>query len=141
MTPLRWTLLAAALGIAVMISIGVGAVAIAPSDILHLITGGANDTTLTIVRDVRLPRILLAVGAGAALAMSGATMQGVLRNPLAEPYLLGVSGGAAGGALIINAHRVESPFALAIAAVGGAGAGGGLRPWLAPAGRGRIGPR
>ncbi|HET9476323.1 MAG TPA: iron ABC transporter permease [Dehalococcoidia bacterium] len=55
----------------------------------------------TIVWDVRMPRVLLAGLAGAILAMSGATYQGVFRNPLAEPYLIGVATGAALGATIV----------------------------------------
>lgn len=53
-----------------------------------------------IIREIRLPRTLLAMVVGAALGMSGAALQGFLRNPLAEPGLLGVSGGAALGAVI-----------------------------------------
>jgi iron complex transport system permease protein len=58
-------------------------------------------TWRTIIWDVRLPRVLLAGLAGATLAMSGATYQGVFRNPLAEPYLIGVATGAALGATIV----------------------------------------
>jgi iron complex transport system permease protein len=141
MTATRWALLALVLLVAVIMSIGVGAVWIAPSEILHVVTGGARDATLTIVRDVRLPRVVLAVGAGAALAMSGATMQGVLRNPLAEPYLLGVSGGAAVGAVLVNAAGLESPFALALAAFGGSAAAVVLVLGLARAAAGRFDPR
>jgi iron complex transport system permease protein len=61
----------------------------------------------TIVWDVRLPRVLLAGLAGAILAMSGATYQGVFRNPLAEPYLIGVATGAALGATIVVVANVN----------------------------------
>jgi iron complex transport system permease protein len=62
---------------------------------------GISDSTRTIVWDVRLPRVLLAGLVGATLAMSGATYQGVFRNPLADPYLIGVASGAALGATIV----------------------------------------
>jgi iron complex transport system permease protein len=58
------------------------------------------DTTATIVLDVRLPRIILAGLVGAALAIAGATYQGLFRNPLADPYLIGVAQGASLGAVV-----------------------------------------
>ncbi|MBI3791887.1 MAG: iron ABC transporter permease, partial [Gemmatimonadetes bacterium] len=77
-----------------------------------------------IVRDVRMPRVALGALVGAGLGMSGAALQGTLRNALAEPYLLGVSGGAAVGAVLAvvlgGAHGLLVPvaaFAGAIAAV------------------------
>jgi iron complex transport system permease protein len=62
---------------------------------------GIAESTQRIVWDVRLPRVLLAGVVGATLAMSGATYQGVFRNPLADPYLIGVATGAALGATIV----------------------------------------
>ncbi len=59
-----------------------------------------RDTTITIIMDIRLPRIILAGLVGAALAVAGATYQGLFRNPLADPYLIGVAQGAALGAVI-----------------------------------------
>jgi iron complex transport system permease protein len=64
-------------------------------------------TSETIVWDVRMPRLLLAGLAGAVLAMSGATYQGVFRNPLADPYLIGVATGAALGATVIVVSDVS----------------------------------
>jgi iron complex transport system permease protein len=61
---------------------------------------GISDTLHTIVLDIRLPRILLAGLVGAALATAGATYQGVFRNPLADPYVIGVAQGAGLGAVI-----------------------------------------
>ncbi|MDR2710269.1 MAG: iron ABC transporter permease [Burkholderiales bacterium] len=61
---------------------------------------GGNDTALAIIRDLRLPRALAAFACGGLLALAGAMMQLLLRNPLADPYVLGVSGGAAVGALL-----------------------------------------
>ncbi|MET3683921.1 iron complex transport system permease protein [Alkalibacillus flavidus] len=64
------------------------------------INGTWSDATETIVVDLRMPRILLAALVGAALALAGALYQGVLRNPLADPFILGVSSGASFGAAI-----------------------------------------
>ncbi len=61
--------------------------------------GGSDDYAATVVRELRLPRALAAYAGGAMLAVAGALMQVLLRNPLADPYVLGVSGGAAVGAL------------------------------------------
>src|SRR3990170_5578078 len=67
---------------------------------------GHETASATILR-VRLPRILMAALAGAALGASGAAFQAVLRNPLADPYILGVSGGAALGAFLATAAGLE----------------------------------
>jgi iron complex transport system permease protein len=81
----------------------------------------------TIFWSVRLPRVLLAALVGAGLAASGSTLQGVLRNPLADPFVLGVSGGAALGATVA--------IALGLSTVGevAPGLGGGLERLSAPA--------
>ena len=62
--------------------------------------GRGTDEHRVVVMDIRLPRILLAALVGTALALSGTTMQGVFRNPLAEPFILGISSGAALGAAL-----------------------------------------
>ena len=61
----------------------------------------------TILLDIRLPRVLLAAAIGAALAVAGLTFQTLLRNPLADPFILGVSGGAACGAAVSSAFRLN----------------------------------
>jgi iron complex transport system permease protein len=119
-TSVRWVALLAAVLVAVVLALAVGAVAIAPGDVFPALLGEGDATTVSIVRDVRLPRVALALVAGAALAMSGATLQGVLRNPLAEPYLLGVSGGAAVGA--VSAVTLGAAGAVSISAAAFAGA-------------------
>jgi len=65
-----------------------------------LLSGRAASESGVIVRDIRLPRILLAMLVGAALAVSGTGLQALLRNPLADPYVLGISSGAALGAIV-----------------------------------------
>lgn len=82
-----------------VVCLSVGSVAVSPLDVIRAFTGpegGAAD----IVRYVRLPRLLLCFAVGASLALSGAIFQAVLKNPLADPFLTGVSGGAAFGAAV-----------------------------------------
>jgi iron complex transport system permease protein len=90
-------------------AIGVGVAAIAPLDVIAILgssmfglpIGGEIDAgARAIVMEIRLPRIMSAVAVGAALATSGAVFQSLLRNPLADPYVLGTSSGAALGAAI-----------------------------------------
>ena len=67
---------------------------------------GGESPLLTIFFDVRLPRVLLAMVCGAALSLSGGVMQGVFRNPLADPFVLGtVSGATLGAALVVLFHH------------------------------------
>ncbi|HSB36386.1 MAG TPA: iron ABC transporter permease [Thermoanaerobaculia bacterium] len=85
---------------ALLLSLGIGSVAIAPGDVVRALGGSGDSSAVTIVRQLRLPRALLAALVGGALALSGAALQALLQNPLADPYLLGVSGGAACGTLV-----------------------------------------
>ncbi|UAW97951.1 iron ABC transporter permease [Halopseudomonas nanhaiensis] len=102
---LLFSLLAAALLLACLLSLAIGAVAIAPADVLRVlwpwaeVTGVAPGEQL-IVEQIRLPRALMGAMTGATLALTGAAMQGLFRNPLADPGLIGVSGGAALGAAL-----------------------------------------
>ncbi|GEN46121.1 FecCD family ABC transporter permease [Alkalibacillus haloalkaliphilus] len=66
-----------------------------------------SDSTETIVLDIRMPRVILAAIVGAALALAGAIYQGVLRNPLADPFILGVSSGASFGAALVFAFGFQ----------------------------------
>ncbi|WP_421907860.1 FecCD family ABC transporter permease [Methanolacinia petrolearia] len=78
---------------------------VARTILTHLTSGNVEEipkTQDTIIWDIRLPRVLLAIFVGGALAISGAVFQGVFRNPLVEPYILGVSSGAAFGAALAN---------------------------------------
>lgn len=74
-----------------------------------------------ILFDIRLPRILLGATVGASLALAGASLQSLLRNPLAEPYLLGVSNGAALGTMLAFIFFASSEFARPLMAFAGAG--------------------
>jgi len=93
---------AAAGALAVLFALAAGSVAIAPGDVLAALLGrtGVSRETADIVVGLRLPRALCAFAVGGLLALAGALMQVVLRNPLADPYVLGISGGAAVGALL-----------------------------------------
>ncbi|SNS85606.1 iron complex transport system permease protein [Sphingomonas laterariae] len=86
--------------VAGLLSVAVGAVPIAWARIAAVLAGGGDDVARTILIDLRLPRALLGLAVGAMLGISGAAMQGFLRNPLAEPSVLGVSSTAALGAVI-----------------------------------------
>ena len=77
-------------------------------------------TSSPIVRDLRVPRVLLAFLVGGGLAVSGAGLQALVRNPLADPFLLGLSGGAGLGAVAAIALRLPGPWALPLAAFAGA---------------------
>jgi iron complex transport system permease protein len=106
-------LLVAVLGVAM------GTVRLSVAELLAVLGGDGEELHRTILHRLRGPRVVLAGLVGAGLAMSGATLQGVLRNPLAEPYLLGVSGGAAVGAVLAYAGGFESYLSLGVAAFGG----------------------
>ena len=116
-------LLVAALAIsAVLISIGVGAAGLSLRTIANVLGGGGSATERAIVLDLRFPRLILALLAGGALALSGAVFQALLRNPLAEPYVLGVSGGAAVGAIgaIVLGARAGASWVVPLGALVGA---------------------
>ncbi|HEY5704688.1 MAG TPA: iron ABC transporter permease [Terrimicrobiaceae bacterium] len=94
--------LAAALACLSMVALCVGAVKIPPREILEALTGRALDAKLeTVVWHLRVPRVLLGIMVGAALSVAGALMQGLFRNPLADPGLIGISSGAALGAVFV----------------------------------------
>lgn len=85
---------------AVVLSVGTGSVSVAPGQVLAVVLGGGSDLEQTLVLELRLPRTLSAFATGGLLAIAGALMQVLLRNPLADPYVLGLSGAAAVGALL-----------------------------------------
>ena len=117
-----WLLLLALLVVAVVAGLAGGSVPLTPGDVWAALTGGDTDAmnAESIVRGLRLPRVVLALVIGAGLAASGTALQATLRNPLAEPYLLGVSGGAAVGAVLAVVSGLSYPAALPLAAFGGA---------------------
>ncbi len=96
-----WAALALAAALVLVAALTLGSVPIPPRQALGALFTPAGGDPLAgeIVRTLRLPRALAGFGCGALLALAGALLQVLLRNPLAEPYVLGVSGGAAGFAL------------------------------------------
>ena len=113
-----FALLAVALVVSATAGILVGAVFIAPGDVLSALLG-AEGTNGTIIRELRLPRVLGAALVGGALAASGALLQGMLRNPLADPFVTGTSAGASLGAVLAVALGLE-PVIVPLAAFAGA---------------------
>ena len=136
-----WTLLAVALLALVLAGLAIGAVSLPMSAVLPALMGDGDPLGVTIVRELRLPRVVLAILVGCALGGSGAALQGTLRNPLAEPYLLGVSGGAAVGAVIAMTVGITDATLLPLAAFGGAIGAVALVLGLARAAGGARDPR
>ena len=90
------------LPVVALLSLTVGTVSISWVEALRAVVGSSSTTQIdTILFDIRLPRILLAIFVGAVLATTGAVMQGLFRNPLADPSLIGVSSGASVGASLM----------------------------------------
>ncbi|MCA9039501.1 MAG: iron ABC transporter permease [Planctomycetaceae bacterium] len=125
----RWgqfLLLFCGVGLLALISLGVGDVYISPAEVLAALTGGeqVDDSTKTIIINLRMPRILLALIVGAGLGTAGAGYQGMFRNPLADPFVIGASSGAAfGAAIAIVLMWGETPFgwgAVPVSAMAGA---------------------
>jgi iron complex transport system permease protein len=79
--------------VACLLGLGFGAVALAPQEIVAALLS-RHAPSADIVRDIRIPRVLLAFLVGGGLGVSGTALQALVRNPLADPYLLGISGGA-----------------------------------------------
>lgn len=104
----------------VLASMALGPVRIPLSGVVEALAGGADAPTRTIVVDLRLGRALVAVVVGAALAVSGVLLQGVMRNPLAAPNIVGLSAGAGLAATIVLALRPNAMHALPPVAYGGA---------------------
>ena len=96
------TTLAILLPVAMLVSLVTGTVNLAIIDVFHALFGKETHQQIgTILFDIRLPRIVMAIFVGAVLASTGAVMQGLFRNPLADPSLIGVSSGASVGASLM----------------------------------------
>ena len=88
-------------------SLSVGSAGIPFKKIIPLILGGRGTTEYSILFDIRLPRIILGLAVGSALSIAGVILQGMFRNPLVEPYTLGISGGAALGVCLNIVLRLD----------------------------------
>ncbi|MFJ7204138.1 FecCD family ABC transporter permease [Streptomyces sp. NPDC098789] len=101
-TPLVLVLLALALAACAVAGLALGPVRIAPGQVLEIVADGPSPGAFaSIVWDVRMPRVLLAAVVGAGLAVTGAVLQALVRNQLADPFLLGASSGASAGAVAV----------------------------------------
>ena len=106
------------------LSLTIGYVTYPVPEVVAALFGFGDEKVITIVRELRLPRLLLALAIGGGLGVSGAVLQGLLRNPLAEPGILGISSSASFGAVITIYFGLSSVFlyALPLAAMAGAAA-------------------
>ncbi|MFF0449110.1 FecCD family ABC transporter permease [Streptomyces sp. NPDC004609] len=100
-----WTAAAVvALLVAVLLSLGVGARSIAPSAVFEALFQGGGGDDAEVVRELRLPRTLIGLMVGTALALAGAVLQGLTRNPIGDPGILGISQGASVGVVLAIAY-------------------------------------
>ncbi|WP_226656577.1 iron ABC transporter permease [Leifsonia sp. LS1] len=135
--------LSAALLVTLVLSLGTGAVPLSPGAVLSAIARGllggdtSGDVAAQVVWSARLPRILMAAVAGAGLAFAGAVLQALVRNSLADPYLLGLNSGASTGVAIV-VLVVGSGTALAVSGAALVGAVLTVALVLALAGAGRA---
>jgi iron complex transport system permease protein len=102
-----------------VVGLAVGTVPLSVADVWRGVWQ-PDSAASAIVRDLRAPRVLLAFAVGGSLAVCGAALQAMIRNPLAEPYLLGLSGGAGLGAVLAIATHAAAPWAVPLAAFVGA---------------------
>jgi len=91
-----------------LLSIAIGSVFLSPGDLWNTLIGRGTDVSISILWKIRLPRTVLVALTGAALSISGASYQGLFRNPLADPFLIGVASGAGLGAVI--AMTIQWPY-------------------------------
>ncbi|GAA3392656.1 iron ABC transporter permease [Streptomyces roseoviridis] len=89
-----------ALLLAVLLSLAVGARPVAPATVLDALLHGATSPDAEVVRELRVPRTLIGLMVGAALALAGTALQGITRNPIADPGILGISQGASAGVVL-----------------------------------------
>lgn len=120
-TARAWPVLAFAGAASLVLALAVGSVPVSPSQILATLTGHADSATHDVIWQLRAPRAVAGFAVGAGLALAGALLQGLLRNPLADPYVLGISGGAAVGALVAIALGLPGGLVQVAAALGAVG--------------------
>ncbi len=107
----------------VILSLSVGEMNLGFSDIFRILREGHQSMEYTIISQIRFPRVLLGLAVGGALSLSGVLLQGIYRNPLVEPYTLGISGGASLGvaiAIVFGLHQLIGPFVLPLSGFTGA---------------------
>lgn len=115
----RWTIMITILVLALFVTIvaclSIGVISIPLNQVITVLLGGGSETERFVIINLRLPRIILAAIVGASLAIAGATMQGLFRNPMASPSVLGISSGAAFGAslaIVLGISWTSGAFAI-----------------------------
>jgi iron complex transport system permease protein len=107
----------------ILVSLCTGSVGISLKNIIRVILEGTRGAEYSILFDIRLPRIMLGFAIGGALSLAGVILQGMFRNPLVEPYTLGISGGAAIGVclnIVLRLNRALGIFSMSISGFLGA---------------------
>ncbi len=120
--PLLIASLAIAALVLMLVSMLTGPAGLGPVQSIHALVAGGDEAAMLIMREIRLPRALLAALVGFSLGVSGAALQGFLRNPLAEPGIIGVSASAALGAVLMFYTGIAGASLLALPAGALAGA-------------------
>ncbi len=114
---IRWTvqilILAGALLLIAALSLCLGSAAVSVQTAIRSIFSGYNTTEYNILFEIRLPRIILGFAIGGALSLAGVILQGLFRNPLVEPYTMGISGGAALGVSLAIISKLYHSMGLA----------------------------
>lgn len=130
-----WPVLILAMLVAGVLGVGIGSTSIAPGHALAALVGRGDPIERAILIELRLPRAILGLAVGAMLGLAGAALQGYLRNPLAEPSVLGASNGAALGAVVALYFGIAEWNAVALPVLAIAGALVTLAALFALAGR------
>jgi iron complex transport system permease protein len=118
-----------------LVSLGIGPVRLSPLTVIDALLDGGSDMQQVIVREIRLPRTILGLAIGAILGLSGAALQGLLRNPLASPSLFGAPQSAAFGAVLMIAFGLADARSWALPVAGIIAAFASVFALLAVAGR------
>jgi iron complex transport system permease protein len=124
---IKWALYLAGLFVllivSVFLSLSFGEMNLGFSDIFRILIDGKESMEYSILSQIRIPRVLLGIAVGGSLSLSGILLQGVYRNPLVEPYTLGISGGASLGvafAIVFGLHQLIGSFVLPLTGFTGA---------------------